>query len=56
MQRVWHRMLNYNAFTHEGGGNDEEDDDDDNESRDTATILKHQLYATRLYVILLICK
>lgn len=55
MRRVWDQMLNYNAFTHEGGGNDDEDDDD-NESRDIATILKHQLYATRLYVILLICK
>jgi hypothetical protein len=51
MQQIFERMCNYNIFIHE-----EEEYGDDNERRDPATVITHQRYATRLYVLILICK
>ena len=53
MQHTLDQVRNCNVFVHE---EDEYGDDDNNEPRDPATVLKHQRYATRLYLIFLVCK
>lgn len=52
LRRFCQELYNYNLFTLE------EDDyiDEDDESIDPAAVVKHQQYATRLYVLLLIGK
>ncbi len=43
----YQKIRNYNLFM------SEENDYDDDEPRDPTTVLKHQKYSTRLYVLLL---
>ncbi|CAF1154433.1 unnamed protein product [Adineta steineri] len=44
----------YNLFIPEENDDDDDDDGENNTRKDPRTILKHQLYATRLYIPLLI--
>lgn len=49
---IYDKINNYNLFIRE---EDEYDDDDDDESKDLAIVLNHQKYATRLYIVILMC-
>ncbi len=46
----YEKVRNYNLFMSE---ENDYDDDDDDEPRDPTTVLKHEKYSTRLYVLLL---
>ncbi len=48
----YEQVQNYNLFVPESNVYD----DDDDEPKDPATVLRHQRYATKLYVLLLIGK
>lgn len=49
---IYDKINNYNLFIRE---ENEYDDDDNSELKDPAIVLNHQKYATRLYILILMC-